>query len=75
MTGFTADMMLLKFQTIIGKTLALPAPIKVCYIKKDKTKFLLQEKGLCETKIQEIATKNLKTIYFVKEKNKFSQVL
>ena len=37
--------MLLEFQKIIESALALHAPIKVCYIRKDKPKFLLQEKS------------------------------
>ena len=41
-------MMLLEFQRIIERELALHAPIKACYIRTDKPKFLLQEKWLCE---------------------------
>ena len=41
-------MMLLEFQRIIERALALHAPIKACYIRTDKSKFLLQEKWLCE---------------------------
>ena len=41
-------MMLLEFQRIIERALALHAPIKACYIRTDKPKFLLQEKMLCE---------------------------
>ena len=44
----TGDMMLLEFQRIIERALALHAPIKACYIRTDKPKFLLQEKWLCE---------------------------
>ena len=41
-------MMLLEFQRIIETALALHAPIKACYIRTEKPKFLLQEKWLCE---------------------------
>ena len=61
----TGDMMLLEFQRIIERELALHAPINVCYIQKDKTKFLLQEKWLCEktkNSFQELAMMKLKTI-------------
>ena len=60
----TGDMMLLEFQRIIERALALHAPIKACYIRKDKPKFLLQEKWLCEetkrlfSRISEDETKN-----------------
>ena len=42
--------MLMEFQRIMERELALHASIKVkvCYIRKDKPKFLLQEKWLCE---------------------------
>ena len=40
-------MMLLEFQRIIERALALHAPIKACYIRTYKPKFLLQEKWLC----------------------------
>ena len=42
------EMMLLEFQRIIERY----APIKACYIRKDKPKFLLQENLLCEEKKQ-----------------------
>ena len=49
----TGDMMLLDFQRIFERALALHAPIKAYYIRTDKRKFLLQEKWLCdETKRQ-----------------------
>ena len=55
--------MLLEFQRIIERALALYAPVKACYIRKDKPKFLLQEKWLCEKNIcQELAMTKLKTI-------------
>ena len=44
----TGDMMLSEFQRIIERPLALYAPIKICYIRKDKPKFSLQEIWLCE---------------------------
>ena len=40
----TGDIMLLEFQIIIERALALQAPIKICYIRNDKPKFLLREK-------------------------------
>ena len=40
--------MLLEFQKIIERAIALYAPIKACSVRKDKLKFLLQEKWLCE---------------------------
>ena len=43
----TGDMILLEFQRIIERALALHAPIKACYIRK-QPKFLLQEKWPCE---------------------------
>ena len=74
-----SELMLLEVQRIIERALALHAPIKVCYIRKDKPKFLLQEKWLCEktkkNSFQELSMMKLKTIYFVKKKNNFSQVL
>ena len=60
----TGGMMLLEFQRIIERALALHAPIKACYIKTDKPKFLLQEKWLCEqtkrqfSRISDDETKN-----------------
>ena len=57
-------MMLLEFQRIIERALALYAPIEACYIRKDKPKFLLQEKRLCEkikkqfSRISDDETKN-----------------
>ena len=36
--------MLLEFQRVIERALALYAQIKACYIRKDKPKFLRQEK-------------------------------
>ena len=57
-------MMLLEFQRIIERALALHDPIKACYIRTDKPKFLLQEKWLCEetkrqfSRISEDETKN-----------------
>ena len=44
----TGDMMLLEFQRIHGRALALYALIQACYIRKDKPKIWLQEKWLCE---------------------------
>ena len=44
-------MILLEFQRIIERALALHAPIKACYIRTDKPKFLIQEKWLCEETI------------------------
>ena len=58
-------MMLLEFHRIIERALALHAPIKACYIRTDKPKFLLQEKWLCEEtkrQFQELANMKLKTI-------------
>ena len=63
-SAVTGDMMLLEFQRIIERALALHAPIKACYIRTDKPKFLLQEKWLCEetkrqfSRISEDETKN-----------------
>ena len=60
----TGDTMLLEFQRIMGKALALHAPIKVCYIRKDKPNFLLHENWLCEktkkkfSRISDDETKN-----------------
>ena len=60
----TGDMMLLEFQRIIERALALHAPIKACYIRTDKPKFLRQEKWLCEetkrqfSRISDDETKN-----------------
>ena len=51
----TGDMMLLEFQRIIERALALHAPIKACYIRTDKPKFLLQEKWLCEETIRQFS--------------------
>ena len=62
--GAVTDMMLLEFQRIIERALALHAPIKACYIRTGKPKFLLQEKWLCEetkrqfSRISEDETKN-----------------
>ena len=56
--------MLLEFQRIIERALALHAPIKSCYIRNDKPKFLLQERWLCEetkkqfSRISDDETKN-----------------
>ena len=56
--------MLLEFQRIIERALALHAPIKACSIRTDKPKFLLHEKWLCEqtkrqfSRISEDETKN-----------------
>ena len=56
--------MLLEFQRTIERALALHAPIKACYIRTDKPKFLLQEKWLCEetkrqfSRISDDETKN-----------------
>ena len=58
-------MMLLDFQRTIETALALDAPIKTCYIRKDKPKLLLQEKWLgvkTKNSFQEIAIMKLKTI-------------
>ena len=41
--AMTGDMMSLEFQRIIERALALHAPIKACYFRTDKSKFLLQE--------------------------------
>ena len=60
----TGVMMLIVFQRIIEKSLALFAPIKACFIRKDKPKFLLREKWLCEktkkqfSRISDDKTKN-----------------
>ena len=60
----TGDIMLLEFQRTIDGALALYAPIKACYIRTDKPKFLLQEKWLCEetkrqfSRISDDETKN-----------------
>ena len=43
----TGDMMSLEFQRIIERALALYAPIKACYIGKDKPSFCFK-KWLCE---------------------------
>ena len=57
-------MMLLEFQRIIERALALHAPNKACYIRTDKPKFLLQEKWLYEetkrqfSRISDVETKN-----------------
>ena len=40
----TGDMMLLDFQSICERVLALYAPIKACYIRKDKTKVFASRK-------------------------------
>ena len=56
--------MLLEFQRIIERAVALHAPIKACIIRTDKPNFLLQEKWLCEetkrqfSRISEDETKN-----------------
>ena len=58
------DMMSLEFQRFNERALALHAPTKACYIRKDKPKFLLQEKRLCEkskrqfSRISDDETKN-----------------
>ena len=60
----TGDLMLLEIQRIIERALALHAPIKACYIRTEKPKFLLQEKWLCEetkrqfSRISDDETKN-----------------
>ena len=46
----TGDMILLEIQRIFERALALHAPIKACYIRKNKPTFLLKEKSLCEKK-------------------------
>ena len=69
--------MLLEFQRIIERALALYAPIKACYIRKDKPKFLLQEKWLCEKQKKQFSrtsddeTKN----DLIRQKKIFSRVL
>ena len=63
--ALTEDKMLLNFQRTIETALALDAPIKICYIRKDKPKLLLQEKSLCEktkNSFHELAMMKLKTI-------------
>ena len=71
-------MMLLEFQRIIERALALLAPIQACYIRKDKPKVLLQKKWLCDrikrqfSRISDDQTKN--DLIRQKEIN-FSQVL
>ena len=58
-------MMLLEFQRIVERALALHAPIKACFIRTDKPNFLLQEKWLCEetkrqfSRISDNETKNV----------------
>ena len=60
----TGDMMFLEFERINERPLGQCAPIKACYIRKDETTFLLQEKWLCEktkkqfSKINDDETKN-----------------
>ena len=72
-------MMLLEFQRIIERALALHAPIKTCYIRTDKPKFLLQEKWLCEetkrqfSRISDDETKN--DLICQKEKQLFSSFM
>ena len=71
--------MLLEFQRIIERALALHAPIKGCYIRKDKPKFLPQKKWLCEktkrqfSRITDDETKN--DLIRQKEKQLFSNFM
>ena len=71
--------MLLEFQRIIERALALHASIKACYIRTDKPKFLLQEKWLCEetkrqfSRISDDETKN--DLIRQKEKPLFSSFM
>ena len=71
--------MLLEFHRIIERALALHAPIKTCFIRTDKPKFLLQEKWLCEetkrqfSRISDDETKN--DLIRQKEKQLFSSLV
>ena len=60
----TGDMMLVEFQRIIERALALHAPIMACYIRTEKLKFLLHEKWLREeTKKQAFLSLNRQNMY------------
>ena len=58
-------MMLIEPQRTIERALALHARIQICFIEKDKPKFLLQGKWLCEQTRKEfsrISDGEIKTI-------------